>query len=145
MYKAVSDIALQILLKLIEIIMDKIKIVKTLWEAFSKADYRSTESILHCDLKVVWPTSRELYDSREKFIAVNEVFGDGWSFEVQVIEETLSDRIISVVYVSSPDCEDSFFATSVCDFDNEVIINIETYWAFKDKQPEWRKTLSTAY
>ncbi|PKG37844.1 hypothetical protein [Psychromonas sp. Urea-02u-13] len=125
--------------------MDKIEIVNTLWETFSKADYRSTESILHCDLKVVWPTSREFYDSREMFIAVNEAFGDGWRFDVQVIEETLSDRVISVVFVSSPDCNDSFFATSIFDFENGVIINIETYWAFKDKQPEWRKALSTVY
>ena len=57
--------------------MDKIKVVKTLWHLFSRADYRSCESILHENLKVVWPTSRELYDSREKFIVVNEAFG-GW-------------------------------------------------------------------
>lgn len=125
--------------------MDNIEVVKTLWEAFSKAEYRSTESILHSDLKVVWPTSRELYDSREKFIVVNEAFGDGWTFEIKVIEETLSNRVISVVFVYSPDCDDSFFATSVFDLDNGVIINIETYWAFKDKQPEWRKALSTIY
>lgn len=125
--------------------MTNIEIVRTLWQAFSRADYRSTESILHCNLNVLWPTSREFYDSREKFLAVNEAFGSNWDFAIEVIEETLSDRVISVVFVSSPDCNDRFFATSVFDFEDGMITNITTYWAFKDKQPEWRKTLSAVY
>ena len=125
--------------------MKKIEIVKSLWQLFSSADYRKTESILHENLRVIWPTSRELFDSREKFISVNEAFGHGWSFEVQVIEESVTGKVISVVYVSNKDCDDSFFATSIFGFENHIIINIETYWAFKDKQPEWRKDLSVVY
>lgn len=130
---------------IMEIIMNKTETVEMLWALFSRADYRGSELILHENLQVQWPTSRESYDSREKFIAVNEVFGAGWSFEIQVIEESLAGRVISVVYVSSPDCMDSFSATSIFDFENGLITNIETHWAFKYKQPNWRKNLSVVY
>ncbi|ENM5923953.1 hypothetical protein DX881_003968, partial [Vibrio mimicus] len=88
---------------------------------------------------------REFYESRDDFITVNEAFGKDWTFDILSLEETMSDKVISVVYVSSPSCSDSFYATSIFSFVSGAITNMETYWAFQDKQPEWRRNLSKVY
>lgn len=96
-------------------------------------------------LSVVWPTSRECYESQNDFIVVNEAFGKDWTFEILLLEETTSDKVVSAVHVSSPSCPDSFYATSIFSFASGVITNMETYWAFQDKQPEWRINFSKVY
>lgn len=125
--------------------MKKINTVKQLWHMFSKAEYREAESLLDKNLFVIWPTSREKYQSREQFILVNEAFGDGWAFDLLNIEETVSGKVNCVCYVHSPDCKDSFYASSIIEFQGNCISRIETYWAFQDKQSEWRKELSEVY
>lgn len=121
------------------------ELVKELWGRFSSGDYLSTKSLFSDKLSIIWPTSRERYESCDEFIAVNEVFGTSWTFEILSLEETTTGKVISITYVTSPKCLDSFYATSVFEFSNELITTIETYWAFQDKQPEWRKHLSKVY
>ncbi|EGR0541741.1 hypothetical protein E8A66_09715 [Vibrio cholerae] len=125
--------------------MKNAEIVKELWTKFSQGNYVGCEALLHENLKVLWPTSREIYEGRDDFITVNEAFGKDWTFDILSLEETMSDKVISVVHVSSPSCPDSFYATSIFSFASGVITNMETYWAFQDKQPEWRRTLSKVY
>ncbi|MCF7484243.1 hypothetical protein L3V31_21385 [Vibrio sp. J1-1] len=125
--------------------MEQVEIVKSLWSKFSSGDYEGTRSLFSDNLKVIWPTSREYYESVEEFIAVNEVFGKDWTFEVKHAESTDSDKVISVVYVTSPSWPNSFYATSVFTFSSNQIDTMETYWAFEDGQPEWRKNLSKVY
>ncbi|EOX3427607.1 hypothetical protein ACPFUT_003530 [Vibrio cholerae] len=125
--------------------MKNTEIVKELWTKFSQGNYVGCEALLHENLKVSWPTSREFYESRDDFITVNEAFGQDWTFDILSLEETMNDKVISVVHVYSPSCPDSFYATSIFSFASGVITNMETYWAFQDKQPEWRKNLSKVY
>lgn len=125
--------------------MNQIEIVKSLWSKFSSGDYEGAKPLFSNKLKVIWPTSREYYESVEEFIAVNEVFGKDWTFEVRHIESTDSNKVISIVYVVSPSCPNSFYATSVFTFTSNQIDKMETYWAFEDSQPEWRKELSKVY
>lgn len=125
--------------------MKTTEIVKELWARFSLGKYVDCEALLHENLRVVWPTSRECYESRNDFIVVNEAFGKDWTFEILSLEETTSDKVVSVVHVSSPSCPDSFYATSIFSFASGVITNMETYWAFQDKQPEWRRNFSKVY
>ncbi|MDV2348168.1 hypothetical protein Q5N41_19130, partial [Vibrio cholerae] len=125
--------------------MKNTEIVKELWTKFSQGNYVDCEVLLHENLKVLWPTSREFYEGRDDFITVNEAFGKDWTFDILSLEETMSDKVISVVHVSSSSCSDSFYATSIFSFVSGVITNMETYWAFQDKQPEWRRNLSKVY
>ncbi|MDD1793965.1 hypothetical protein LRP50_12560 [Enterovibrio sp. ZSDZ42] len=125
--------------------MSNIDVVRELWAKFSRGEYVQAKALLHENLRVVWPTSREYYETRDEYIAVNEVFGADWKFEVLSLEETTTNKVISVTYVSSPHCDDSFYATSILSLENGIITNMDTYWAFQDKQPEWRKQLSKVY
>ncbi|MGF1689427.1 hypothetical protein L4C36_22660 [Photobacterium japonica] len=125
--------------------MNKVDTVKHLWSIFSSGDYESSKSLFNEKLKVIWPTSREYYESIDEFIAVNEVFGKDWTFEVRYAESTDSNKVISIVYVTSPSCPNSFYATSIFTFVSDKIETMETYWAFEDSQPDWRKGLSKVY
>ncbi|EJC7018407.1 hypothetical protein BBM20_17450 [Vibrio parahaemolyticus] len=125
--------------------MGKVEIIKCLWDKFSAGDYEGSKSLFSEQLEVIWPTSREYYESADEFIAVNEVFGKDWMFEVKHAESTGSDKVISIVYVTSPSFPDSFYATSIFTFASNQICRMETYWAFEDVQPEWRKDLSKVY
>ncbi|MGF1768357.1 hypothetical protein L4D06_13385 [Enterovibrio makurazakiensis] len=125
--------------------MSNIDVVRELWAKFSRGEYVQAKALLHENLRVVWPTSREYYETRDEYIAVNEVFGADWKFEVLSLEETTTNKVISVIYVSSPHCDDSFYATSILSLESGIITNMDTYWAFQDKQPEWRKQLSKVY
>nr|WP_275667596.1 hypothetical protein [Photobacterium damselae] len=116
-----------------------------MWSKFSSGDYQGSKSLFSDKLQVIWPTSREYYESVEEFIAVNEVFGKDWTFDVRHIESTDSNKVISIVYVASPSCPNIFYATSIFTFTSNKIDRMETYWAFEDSQPEWRKNLSKVY
>ncbi|OLQ93110.1 hypothetical protein BIY22_01055 [Vibrio panuliri] len=125
--------------------MDNVGIVISLWDKFSTGDYEGSKFLFSKQLEVIWPTSREYYESVDEFIAVNEAFGKDWMFEVKHVESTDSDKVISIVYVTSPSCPNSFYATSIFTFTSSQISRMETYWAFEDVQPEWRKELSKVY
>ncbi|EOW9269400.1 hypothetical protein ACN26L_003926 [Vibrio cholerae] len=78
--------------------MKNTEIVKELWTKFSQGNYVGCEALLHENLKVLWPTSREYYEGRDDFITVNEAFGKDWTFDIRSLEETMSDKVISVVH-----------------------------------------------
>lgn len=120
-------------------------VVARLWKAFSSGEYDAATPLLHPHLTVVWPTSRERYEGREEFLAVNRAFGDDWTFTVLHLSDTSEDTVISITKVESPTCQDSFYATSVVDLADGVITAMQTYWAFQDSQPQWRKGLSHTY
>nr|WP_086938003.1 hypothetical protein [Thaumasiovibrio occultus] len=119
--------------------------VNQLWTLFSDAQYEEAKGLFAPNVRVTWPTSREYYETVDAFIAVNEVFGEHWTFEIVALEETLSGKVMSVVYVTKPGWPDSFYATSIFTFAENVIVSMDTFWAFEDKQPEWRKELSKVY
>ncbi|WP_047049563.1 nuclear transport factor 2 family protein [Vibrio mexicanus] len=125
--------------------MTHLDTVKTLWQQFSLGDYDSTKTLFSDDIKIVWPTSREHYQQLDTFLEVNELFGKDWTFEVLHLEETTSDKVISIIYTSSPSFKDSFYATSVFTFSSGLIQHMETFWAFQDRQPDWRKGISEVY
>lgn len=125
--------------------MNNIDVVKELWAKFSRGEYAESTPLLHEKLTVTWPTSREYFETRDEFIAVNQAFGADWTFDVLSLEETTTHKVISVTHVSSPHCADSFYATSVINVENGIITHMDTYWAFQDKQPPWRKSLSKTY
>ncbi|WP_028021590.1 nuclear transport factor 2 family protein [Enterovibrio calviensis] len=125
--------------------MNNKECVRELWERFSQGDYQGSRHLMKPNINIVWPTSRECYENADEYLAVNEVFGEGWTFEILSLEETTSGKVISVTYVSCPQCKDSFYATSICQFEDNLISHMETFWAFQDQQPEWRKGLSHVY
>ena len=125
--------------------MENKTVVKELWSKFSSGEYESSASLFVKKPKIVWPTSREYYDDIKKFIEVNELFGRDWTFEIKVLDAAESGRVISVIYTTSPSHEASFYATSIFEFSEGLIEKMETYWAFEDKQPEWRKGVSQVY
>ncbi|WP_251880655.1 hypothetical protein [Grimontia kaedaensis] len=76
---------------------------------------------------------------------MNEVFRKRWIFKVLYLEETSSDKVISITFVSHPNCYDSFCTTSICKLEDGVISEIETLWAFQDKKVKWRVGFSHTY
>ncbi|CZF86426.1 hypothetical protein [Grimontia marina] len=64
------------------------EIVRGFWEHFSRADYQGSRHLIKLNIRIVWPTSRERYDNTDEYFKVNEVFGDGWIFNIFSLEET---------------------------------------------------------
>lgn len=91
---------------------NKEKVIE-LFSKFSHGNYAGTKNLFDDKLSVRWPTSLEYYDSCDEFIAVNEAFGSGWSFKILSLEETKTEKIISITYVTNPEYNDSFYATSI--------------------------------
>lgn len=120
-------------------------VVARLWSAFSAGDYDDAAPLLHPDLTVVWPTSRERYANREEYLAVNRAFGGGWTFAVEHLAETGTGSVVSITKVTSPGHPDCYYATSVVDLRGGVITAMRTYWATQDSQPQWREGLSHTY
>lgn len=117
-------------------------VVARLWSNFSTGDYDAAAHLLHPDLTVIWPTSRERYNTRTEYLTVNKAFGDDWTFTVLYLAETGEDSVVSITKVASPTFPDSYYATSVIDLRDGVITAMQTYWATQDTQPQWREGLS---
>lgn len=123
----------------------KIERVKQFWAYFDQGQFQTAGTLLTEDVSVVWPTSREVFAGRERFITVNEHFPGAWRFIPHTINVLDNGQVLSITHVISPDCDDHFFATSLLAFRDEAICAITTYWAFADEQPAWRQTLSDVY
>ncbi|CAH0535262.1 hypothetical protein VST7929_02896 [Vibrio stylophorae] len=120
-------------------------IVRQFWQTCATGEYQHLRPMLADDLKVIWPTSHEYYQGPDAFIAVNEAFGPNWCYQILTLEQVDAQQAISVVHVSKAGWPDSFYATSVFQFVELRIQTMTTYWAFQDKQPEWRIGLSEVY
>lgn len=122
-----------------------VHVVARLWQALSQGDYDAAAPLLDPHLTVIWPTSRERYNSREEYLAVNQAFGPDWTFEVVYLAQTGDDTVVAITTVKSPSYEDSYYATNLVDLKGGVIAAIQTYWAVQDSQPQWREGLSHRY
>lgn len=123
----------------------KVTLVTQFWDYFDHGQFHSAGRLLTEDVSVVWPTSRELFAGRERFIHVNEQFPGQWRFLPHTISALDNGQVLSITHVISRDCDDHFFATSLFAFRVDRICAMTTYWAFADEQPVWRQTLSDVY
>jgi ketosteroid isomerase-like protein len=78
-------------------------VVRDLWEAMQARDWAGAAGLVHEDVVVEWPVSRERITGRENYVAVNQEYPAGWQIrvlrvigdgdqaasEVEVVHETL--------------------------------------------------------
>lgn len=117
---------------------NKEKVIK-LWQEFDKQNYKESSEFFHEDLEVYWPTSFELFTSRKKYIDLNINFPGLWRFRLDRVEEINKNEFATILYVYSKDVEKSFYKTSFITFEGDKIKKMIEYWAWQDKQPEFRK------
>lgn len=110
-------------------------LVTELWHAFDQRNWDSAHKLLHKNLVVHWPHSRERFLGPDNFIAANRAYPGSWRITLTRMHET-ETGVVTVVKVSDGTLD--FYATSFFEFLDEKIVSIEEYWASGEKPPQWR-------
>lgn len=122
------------------------EIVTKFWNAFGEARFADARPLLHPNIVVYWPNTREMFKGRDRFIRANEEYPGRWVISLaRLVSE--NDTVVSVVYVESADRAASFYATSFFTFRDGLITEITEYWSDCGEPPAWRieKGLSERY
>ncbi len=119
------------------------KIIKQFWEAFAETDFDLAASYMSDDAIVVWSNTEETFN-RDEFISLQKKYpGEHQIILEKVISaESSTNIIISIVKVISKFSENeikSFYAISLFEFKDDIIIKITEYWGDISEPPDWRK------
>jgi len=119
------------------------KIIRQFWEAFAETDFDLAASYMSDDAIVVWSNTEEAFN-RDDFISLQKKYpGEHQIILEKVISaESSTNIIISIVKVISKFNENeikSFYAVSLFEFKDDMIIKITEYWGDISEPPDWRK------
>ncbi|MER0123152.1 nuclear transport factor 2 family protein [Streptococcus sp. ZJ93] len=92
------------------------------------------------DAVVRWPCTNECFSVAEYLRANCDYPGD-WDGEIEHIEE-VGDTIIIVTRVFPVDKSFSVHAVSFMKTQDDVIVELDEYWADDGEVPDWRKQLN---
>lgn len=118
-------------------------VVRSLWERIEARDWAGLEELLHEDVVVDWPASRELIVGRDNFVAVQSEYPEGWSIRVLRI---LSQGAEVVSEVEVPHENVGIFrGVSIWTVSGGKIARAREYWTRLggDERPAWREDLTT--
>ncbi len=90
---------------------DSEEIVKRFWDFFSQAKFADAKSIMHPDIVVWWPNTKEVFRGRDRFVSINDEYPGRWNISIDKLISS-DDTVISVVRVESIEQTHSFYATS---------------------------------
>jgi ketosteroid isomerase-like protein len=111
--------------------------VRRFWRLFDRGDFEAAGELLSPQAVVRWPNTREIFTTRDDFIAANRNYPGSWRIAVEQLLAA-DDQMISVVRVSSPDGHKAVYATSFFRFRNGRISRITEYWGDCGEPPRWR-------
>jgi len=72
----------------------------------------------------------------DAFVAVQAKYPEGWKIQLIECERLEDGRVISLVRVDH--APDVYYATSLFQVDDGLIIGIDEYWATMEAPPAWR-------
>lgn len=115
----------------------KVNVVKEYWDLFSEVKYAGTGALMHPNIIIRWPNTREAFRGMEKFISVNEQYPGKWIITIEKLF-FVGETVISVVRVESIEQNQSVYATSFFTFEDDLIKEIVEYWSDNGEPPAWR-------
>ena len=113
--------------------------VRTYWARIQDRDWPGVSELLHPDLWVFWPASRELFSGRESFVAMNAAYPEGWSIRVLSLLGDGHERVVSEVEVPH-ETSGVFRVVSLWTVRDGLITTGTEYWVTYggDPVPSWR-------
>lgn len=111
--------------------------ISEFWTLFGEAKFAEAGKLMHPELIVHWPNTREVFRGRDEFVAVNEKYPGRWAISLEKLM-SIDDIVVSVAKVESPDQTQSCYATSFFTIQNGLIMEIVEYWSDNGEPPQWR-------
>ena len=115
---------------------DNIMDVKEFWIDVLKQNRDKLISYFHKDAVIRWHCSNELFTVSE-YIKANCEYPGEWEGKIERIEKT-ENMIITAVRVYSVNKSSSFHVVSFIKTENNLITEMDEYWADDTEVPEWR-------
>jgi ketosteroid isomerase-like protein len=117
---------------------DEREVVRLLWERFEARDWDSAGELLHEDVVVDWPHTRERIRGRRNVISLNGNYPEGWTIRVlRLVQE--GDVVVSEIAVDQ-EGEGRYLAASVFEIREGLIERVTEYWVDPPigDPPAWR-------
>ena len=118
---------------------DNIMDVKEFWIDVLKQNREKLISYFHKDAVIRWHCSNELFTVSE-YIKANCEYPGEWEGKIERIEKT-ENMIITAVRVYSVNKSSSFHVVSFIKTENNLITEMDEYWADDTEVPEWRHNM----
>ena len=118
---------------------DNIMDVKEFWIDVLKQNREKLISYFHKDAVIRWHCSNELFTVSE-YIKANCEYPGEWEGKIERIEKT-ENMIITAVKVYSVNKSSSFHVVSFIKTENNLITEMDEYWADDTEVPEWRHNM----
>lgn len=113
--------------------------VKEFWIDVLKQNREKLISYFHKDAVIRWHCSNELFTVSE-YIKANCEYPGEWEGKIERIEKT-ENMIITAVKVYSVNKSSSFHVVSFIKTENNLITEMDEYWADDTEVPEWRHNM----
>ena len=119
---------------------DNIMDVKEFWIDVLKQNREKLISYFHKDAIIRWHCSNELFTVSE-YVKANCEYPGEWEGKIERIEKT-ENMIITAVKVYPVNNSSSFHVISFIKTENNLITEMDEYWADDTEVPEWRRKMN---
>ena len=119
---------------------DNIMDVKEFWIDVLKQNREKLISYFHKDAVIRWHCSNELFTVSE-YIKANCEYPGEWEGKIERIEK-VENMIITAVKVYAVNKCSSFHVVSFIKTENNLITEMDEYWADDTEVPEWRRKMN---
>ena len=119
---------------------DNIMDVKEFWIDVLKQNREKLISYFHKDAIIRWHCSNELFTVSE-YVKANCEYPGEWEGKIERIEK-VENMIITAVKVYAVNKCSSFHVVSFIKTENNLITEMDEYWADDTEVPEWRRKMN---
>jgi hypothetical protein len=117
--------------------MERIEIARSYWNIINLANFEELRDLLDEQARIIYPNTREIFISREKYIEFNKAYPGRWFIQIEKIA-SVSDGVVTVTKVTEPEARISFYTSTWFVINNGKIEEITEYWGENSDPPEWR-------
>ena len=114
--------------------------IRAYWKAVISQDRAALSAYFREDAVIRWHCTNERFTAAE-YIRANCEYPNEWDGEIERIEEN-DDCIILAGCVFPKDRSASFHVVSFIRTQNDVISEMDEYWADDGEAPEWRREMN---
>lgn len=123
--------------------MKREEMVRRFWRLFSGQRWEESKLLLHPELVVEWPQSRERFEGPDAFVDMQSAYPG--NHRIEILELVASpDRIATTVYCSA-DTGQKAYGTSYFEFRGEWIGKIVEFWGEPYEPPQWRERFAKRF
>ena len=119
---------------------DNIMDVKEFWIDVLKQNREKLISYFHKDAIIRWHCSNELFTVSE-YVKANCEYPGEWEGKIERIEKA-ENMIITAVKIYAVNKSGSFHVVSFIKTENNLITEMDEYWADDTEVPEWRRKMN---